>query len=67
MAKPKSIMKQLFLITTLLSMLAGCNKNESKEARIRKLEAEVQQATSELRDLEGRVQAIESPIEANEQ
>lgn len=67
MVKLKSIMNRRFLIITCCLMLAGCNRNESKEARIQKLEMAAKKAKTELRDLENRVHSLESRIESNEQ
>jgi peptidoglycan hydrolase CwlO-like protein len=51
-------MKRLLFITTCLLMLTGCNKNANKEARIRQLENEVTQITTELRDLENKFKRL---------
>ena len=53
-------MKQLLITTALLISIAGCNINESKEARIQKLETNSEQTASKLQELEQRVQALES-------
>jgi predicted nucleic acid-binding Zn-ribbon protein len=52
-------MKKLFLTATVSLYLIGCNMNPSKEARIQKLETEIQHAMDEIRALENRVQTLE--------
>lgn len=54
------ITNSFFSIAICIFFLAGCNLNESKEARIRSLEAEIKQMKVESQELENRVQAIES-------
>lgn len=53
-------MKQLLITTALLILCVGCNVNESKEGRIQKLEAQSQQTTTKLQELEQRIQTLES-------
>ena len=50
-------------VVTVCLLLLGCNANESKEGRIRHLEAEVLKATEEIEDLERRVKLLESKPE----
>ena len=57
------MIKKIVLIATLSVFLSGCNMNPSKEARIQKLETEIQQSLEKIEDLEARVQALESQNE----
>jgi len=52
-------MKKAILITTLSLFLFSCNINPSKEARLQKLEAEMQQSMEKITTLEASVQALE--------
>jgi len=54
------MIKKTVLISSLLVFLSGCNMNPSKEARIQKLETEIQQSLEKIEDLEIRVQALET-------
>jgi len=54
------MIKKTVLISSLLVFLSGCNMNPSKEARIQKLETEIQQSQEKIGDLETRVQILES-------
>lgn len=51
-------MKKVFFIATFSLYLFGCNMNPSKEARIQKLEMEVQQSIDKINKLESSVQAL---------
>ena len=53
------MIKKLVFITTLSMFLCGCNMNPSKEARIQKLEMEIQQSLVKIEALEARVQTLE--------
>ncbi|MGA9238223.1 hypothetical protein [Robiginitalea sp.] len=57
------MIKKTVLIATLSVFLSGCNMNPSKEARIQKLETEIQQSLEKIEDLEARVRALESQNE----
>ena len=57
------MIKKTVLIATLSVFLSGCNMNPSKEARIQKLEMEIQQSLEKIEDLETRVGALESQNE----
>lgn len=52
-------MKKTLLIITFASFLISCNINPSKEARIQKLETEIQLATDKINDLDKKVQSLE--------
>jgi len=52
-------MKKAILIATLSLFLFSCNINPSKEARLQKLEAEMQQSMEKITTLEASVQALE--------
>lgn len=52
-------MKKVILISTLFLFLLSCNMNPSKEARLQKLEAEIQQSMEKINTLEASVQALE--------
>lgn len=52
-------MKKAALLTILSLFLLGCNMNPSKEARLQKLEAEIQQSMEKINTLEASVQALE--------
>lgn len=62
-ALSSDIMKKLLIITALFAFFAGCNANESKEARLRKLEKEAVVTRRKLQDLEDSVQAVEALTE----
>lgn len=53
------IMKKTILIITFASLLISCNINPNKEARIQKLETEIQMATVKINDLDKRVESLE--------
>ncbi|MFK7970133.1 MAG: hypothetical protein AB8F95_07185 [Bacteroidia bacterium] len=55
-------MKNILLIATFSLCLCamGCNVNPNKEARIQKLEAEMQQTMDLVNKLEERVQTLEA-------
>ena len=57
------MIKKTVLIATLSVFLSGCNMNPSKEARIQKLETEIQQSLEKIEDLDARVRALESQNE----
>lgn len=57
------MIKKTVLIASLSVFLSGCNMNPSKEARIQKLEMEIQQSLEKIEDLETRVHALESQNE----
>lgn len=52
-------MKNRVFIFAFSLFLFGCNGNPNKEARIQKLETEVQQALSKINKLESSVQTLE--------
>ena len=60
-------MKQLFVITAFLVLFVGCNVNENKEARIRKLETQIKHTTTRLEEFESRIQTLESTVRASEE
>lgn len=51
-------MKNLLLIAACSLFLFGCNMNPSKEARIQKLETELEQTMSKIDGLEEKVQEL---------
>ena len=53
-------MKKLLLTPAFLVMFVGCNVNESKEGRIRKLETQNEEMVDRLELLENRIQILES-------
>ena len=53
-------MKNIILIAVLSSFLFGCNMNPSKEARIQKLEAELQKTLDNVKKLDTKIQTLES-------
>lgn len=57
------MIKKTVLIAILSVFLYGCNMNPSKEARIQKLETEIQQSQEKIEGLEIRVGALESQNE----
>jgi len=61
--KIETMIKKTVLIASLSVFLSGCNMNPSKEARIQKLEMEIQQSLEKIEDLETRVHALESQNE----
>ena len=54
-----TIMKKILLIASCSLFLFGCNINPSKEARIQKLETEIQQTMDKVSNLENKVQLLE--------
>ena len=52
-------MKKALGIIALSVFFIGCNMNPSKEARIQKLEAEIQHTVEKINQLEKRVEALE--------
>ncbi len=52
-------MKKTLLIITFVSLLISCNINPNKEARITKLETEIQMATDKINELDDKIQSIE--------
>ena len=54
-----SIMKKTLLIITFAGFLISCNINPNKEARIQKLETEIQLATDKINDLDNKVESLE--------
>ena len=57
-------MKNIFLIATFSLFFTGCNMNPNKEARLQKLEMEIQQTMNKVNKIESKVQTLE---EINEQ
>jgi len=53
-------MKKIFLLLGCALFLFSCNMNPSKEARIQKLETEVQQTTDKISKLENRLEMLEA-------
>lgn len=53
-------MNKILLIAAFSLFFIGCNMNPSKEARIQKLETEVQQSTEKIKTLENRIQTLEA-------
>jgi outer membrane murein-binding lipoprotein Lpp len=53
-------MKKVFLCIACSVFLLGCNMNPSKEARIQKLETEVQQTLDRVSELESSIQTLKS-------
>ena len=51
-------MKITFLIAVLSLFLFGCNVNPNKEARIQKLETEIQNTIDKINKLESSVQTL---------
>lgn len=51
-------MKKIFLITAFSLLFFGCNINPNKEARIQKLETELEQTIATLNKLEKNVQVL---------
>lgn len=52
------IMKKTFLMASFSLLLFGCNVNPNKEARIQKLETELQQTIDKINTLESSVQTL---------
>lgn len=52
-------MKKILICTLLMTFLLGCNVNPSKEARIKKLESEMQQSMEKIDFLETKIQQLE--------
>jgi len=53
-------MKKSLGIITITAFFIGCNMNPNKEARIQKLETEIQQSMEKIDQLENKVKAIEN-------
>lgn len=60
-------MKKVAIGSLALLILTGCNANESKEGRIRKLETQSEQTAAALQELEKRIQALESKTIDNQE
>jgi len=58
--KIETMIKKTVLIASLTVFLYGCNLNPSKEARIQKLETDIEQSLEKIGGLETRVQILES-------
>ena len=56
-------MKKAFGILALSVFFMGCNINPSKEARIQKLETEIQQSIEKINQLEKRIETLEEQNE----
>lgn len=52
-------MKKALGVTTILILLYGCNMNPSKEARIQKLEKEIQLSLEKINQLEEKITTLE--------
>ena len=52
-------MKKVFGIIAISVLFIGCNMNPSKEARIQKLETEIQQSMEKINQLEKRIETLE--------
>lgn len=52
-------MKKVFGIIAVSFLFIGCNMNPSKEARILKLETEIQHSMDKINQLEARVESLE--------
>ncbi len=52
-------MKKILLLLGCAMFLFSCNMNPSKEARIQKLETEIQQAMDKINQLESSMQSLE--------
>ena len=50
---------KILLIAVFFMFFMGCNMNPSKEARIQKLETEIQRSTDKIEMLESRIQVLE--------
>ncbi|MGB1204173.1 MAG: hypothetical protein ACPG5B_00935 [Chitinophagales bacterium] len=55
-------MKNIFIIASFLLFIFGCNMNPNKEARIQKLETEMQQATDKINKLENENKELKMKI-----
>lgn len=51
-------MKKVFLCIACSVFLLGCNMNPSKEARIQKLETEIEQTLDRVSELESSIQTL---------
>lgn len=52
-------MKKVFTIIAISVSLIGCNFNQSKESRIKKLESEIQQSMKKINLLEKRIETLQ--------
>lgn len=52
-------MKKVFVIIAISVLFIGCNVNPSKEARIQKLENEIQLSMEKINQLEKRIETLE--------
>ena len=52
-------MKKSLVIITLSLFFIGCHMNPNKEARIQKLETEIQQFVKKINQLERRIETLE--------
>jgi hypothetical protein len=54
-----NIMKKVLLLAAFSFFFFGCNMNPSKEARLQKLEAEIQHSIDKISQLESSLQTLE--------
>jgi cell division protein FtsB len=59
-------MKQFFVVTTFLILFVGCNVSENKEARIKKLEMQIEKTVNRIQDFEDRIETLETNARAKE-
>lgn len=52
-------MKKILLLATCSLFFFGCNMSPNKEARIQKLETEIQKTTEKTKELENRIEVVE--------
>ena len=53
-------MKKIYLIVLCSFFLLGCSMNPSKEARLQKLETEMEQTRDSIHKLEHRIKVLEA-------
>ena len=55
-------MRRLLVTSVAVAMFVGCNVNESKEGRIRKLESQLEETAERLDQFEKRIHELESNL-----
>ena len=54
------MIKKITLLSLMALSLSGCNPNPSKEARIQKLEAEIEVSIEQIEELKVRIETLEN-------
>lgn len=58
-------MKNIFPLLVLSLMIAGCNMNPNKEARIQQLESQLEQTLIKIDQIENKIESLENSSKEN--